>query len=147
MVTGYIARCFALILFACIGSACMTSCQTTSSHKFAEPTKEWRVRSGQLLYKGPKTTLIGEVLVRFSKNGDFELTFTKGPGVTLLMVRQDPTFIRLTGPLTRGSWSGAPSDAPGRLRGWVGLREELMRARANASVRHTFGNESFVFRF
>ena len=28
------------------------------------------------------------MLVRFSKAGDFELTFTKGPGIALLEVRQ-----------------------------------------------------------
>ena len=27
------------------------------------------------MYRTPKTTLIGDVLVRFSKRGDFELTF------------------------------------------------------------------------
>lgn len=105
------------------------------------------MRSGQLLYKGPTTTLIGEVLVRFSKTGDFELTFTKGPGVTLLMVRQDAAFVRVSGPLARGSWSGAPADAPSRLRGWAQLREEFIRAGDKSTIRHASGNESFVFRF
>ena len=36
------------------------------------------------MYRTATTTLIGDVLVRFSKSGDFELTFSKGPGVTLL---------------------------------------------------------------
>ena len=48
----------------------LTSCATTSRHQFAEP-RDWRTRSGQLLYRNDKTTLIGEVLVRFSKSGDF----------------------------------------------------------------------------
>ena len=42
--------------------------------------REWQARSGQLLYRNARTTLIGDVLVRFSKSGDFELTFSKGPG-------------------------------------------------------------------
>jgi hypothetical protein len=41
------------------------------------------------MYRTPNTTLIGDVLVRFSKSGDFELTVSKGPGVTLLSLRQD----------------------------------------------------------
>src|SRR5438105_6680903 len=64
----------------------LTACATVSRHQFAEPAREWQARSGQLLYRSQKTTLIGEVLVRFSKSGDFELTFSKGPGVTLLIL-------------------------------------------------------------
>ena len=41
----------------------MTSCATTSRHQFAEPTPDWQVRSGQLLYRTPKMTLVGDVLV------------------------------------------------------------------------------------
>lgn len=91
--------------------------------------------------------MIGEVLVRFSKNGDFELTFTKGPGITLLEVRQDATFARAKGPLARGGWSGPTAQAPARLRGWLQLREVLMASGAKPSVRHSAGDETFVFRF
>ena len=66
------------------------------------------------------------MLVRFSKGGDFELTFTKGPGVALLQVRQDANFASVKGPLARGSWSGPMAQAPARLRGWLQLREKLM---------------------
>ena len=56
----------------------LTSCATASRHQFAEPTPDWQVRSGQLSYRAPKMTLIGDILIRFSKSGDFELTFSKG---------------------------------------------------------------------
>src|ERR1700694_2351258 len=65
-----------LVAFAIVR---LTSCQTIRHH-FLDPSRDWRARNGQLLYRGKKTTLIGEVLVRFSKAGDFELTFTNGPG-------------------------------------------------------------------
>jgi hypothetical protein len=52
--------------------ASLTSCATMSRHQFAEPTGDWQARGGQLLYRGPKTTLIGDVFVRFSKNGELE---------------------------------------------------------------------------
>src|SRR5512132_3719558 len=45
----------------------LTSCATTSRHQFAEPTPDWQVRSGQLLYRAPNITLIGDVLVRSSQ--------------------------------------------------------------------------------
>jgi hypothetical protein len=49
------------------------------------------------MYRTTTTTLIGDVLIRFSKSGDFELTFSKGPGVTLLSLRQDATFAEVNG--------------------------------------------------
>lgn len=123
----------------------LASCETMR-HQFAGPEPDWKARNGQLLYHG-RTTLIGEVLVRFSKAGDFELTFTKGPGVTLLEIRQDATFASVKGPLARGGWSGPSANAPARLRGWLQLREKLMASGENSSVSHSLGGETFTFRF
>lgn len=98
-------------------------------------------------YRGPKTSLIGEVLVRYSNKGDFELTFSKGPGITLLTVRQNDKFVRVSGPLARGSWSGPPNETPARLRGWVSLRELLLRSKTESVLRQTVGPDSFTFAF
>ena len=124
----------------------LTSCQTIRHH-FLAPARDWQARNGQLLYRGKRTKLIGEVLVRFSKTGDFELTFTKGPGIALLEVRQDANFVRVKGPLARGTWSGPIAEAPARLRGWLQLREVLMAAGDKTSVSHSAGDETFIFRF
>ena len=102
---------------------------------------------GQLQYRGPKTSLIGDVLIRYSSTGDFELTFSKGPGVTLLTVRQDDKFVRVSGPLARGSWSGPPNEAPSRLRGWVSLRQLFLHGKAEPIVRQKVGRDSFTFAF
>ena len=64
------------------------------------------------MYRTPNTTLIGEALVRFSKTGDFELTVSKGPGITLLSLRQDATFAEVKGGLARQGWSGPVGQAP-----------------------------------
>lgn len=133
-------------LGALLAAICLSSCQTTR-HQFVEPARDWDSKAGQLQYRDSKTTLIGEVLVRFSKRGDFELTFTKGPGVTLLMVRQDAAFVRVSGPLARGSWSGPPANAPQRLRGWTELRDLLIQLGDQRSLRHTAGAETFLFEF
>jgi hypothetical protein len=125
---------------------CLTSCQTLRHH-FTEPAPDWQSRIGQLQYRGPKTSLIGEVLVRWSQTGDFELTFTKGPGVTLLTVRQDEKFVRVSGPLARGSWSGPPNETPARLRGWVSLRELLLHAPGQHLLHQTVGSDNFTFAF
>ncbi|MDQ2918297.1 MAG: hypothetical protein M3R10_00230 [Verrucomicrobiota bacterium] len=97
---------------------CLTSCAITSTHQFATPAPSWQSKAGQLAYKGPRVSLIGEVLVRYSASGDFELTFTKGPGVKLLAIRQDAKFASAEGPLARGKWAGPIASAPARLRGW-----------------------------
>jgi hypothetical protein len=125
----------------------LTSCATIPRHQFVEPTNDWQARSGQLWYRTPKTSLIGDVLVRFSKRGDFELTFSKGPGMTLLILRQDAQFASLQGALARTGWAGPVDRAPRQLRSWLGLREAFLRASDQKSVRHVADHETFLFRF
>ncbi|MBA3543018.1 MAG: hypothetical protein H0T83_01025 [Chthoniobacterales bacterium] len=143
MMRPALSACFSLLSLALFGLA---SCQTLR-HQFIQPAPDWESKIGQLQYQGPKTSLIGEVLVRYSSAGDFELTFSKGPGVTLLTVHQDEKFVRVSGPLARGSWSGPPNEAPTRLRGWVSLREVLLQARSQPLVRQTVGPDRFTFAF
>jgi hypothetical protein len=128
-------------------SVCLASCATISRHTFVEPTSAWRARSGQLLYRNAKTTLIGEVLVRFSKSGDFELTFSKGPGITILVLRQNTSFAELKGPLAGRGWSGPIDRAPQQLRGWLGLRDKLISAQHQQSIRYSTRAEEFLFQF
>jgi hypothetical protein len=123
------------------------SCATISRHQFAEPTRDWQTRSGQLSYRNAKTTLIGDVLVRFSKTGDFGLTFSKGPGLTLLTIRQDAAFAEVKGTMAGPGWSGPIDRAPAQLRGWLTLSEKIIRAPDQKSIRHTTGAETFLLRF
>src|ERR1700730_14074742 len=134
-------------LVIALSFVCLTSCATTSRHAFVEPTNVWQTRSGQLLYRAPKVMLIGEVLVRYSRNGDFELTFFKAPGVTLLTLRQDAKFAEVKGPLARTGWAGAVDRAPKQLRGWLELRDKITYAQDQQSVRYTSGGETFCFIF
>jgi hypothetical protein len=133
---------FALLV---VVSLSFSSC--SAIHNFISPAPDWQARNGQLLYKGKRTTLIGEVLVRFSKAGDFELTFTKGPGVTLLEIRQDANYFNVKGPLAGLKWSGSTANAPAHLRGWLQLREKLMALGDKPSLTHSYGGETFTFRF
>lgn len=125
----------------------LTSCATTSTHQFAELKADWQTRTGQLLYRNPKATMIGDVVVRFSKSGDFELTFSKGPGVNLLFLRQDAGFAEVKGPLTGRGWSGSVDRAPQQLRGWLELRDKIVHVKDRHLVQHVSGSETFVFRF
>jgi len=138
--TGF-ATLLSIVLF------CVTSCATVSHHEFSEPIADWKTRSGQVMYRAPGTTLIGEALVRFSKTGDFELTVSKGPGITLLSLRQDATFAEVKGGLTQNGWSGPVTHAPPQLRGWLGLRDQFLHAPDRKTLRYTADNDTFVFRF
>jgi hypothetical protein len=141
------ARFFHAVVTLAIISFCVTSCATVSHHRFSEPPAGWQTKSGQLMYRAPNTTLIGEALVRFSNAGDFELTVSKGPGITVLSLRQDSTFAEVKGGLGRQEWSGPVADAPPQLRGWLGLRDQFLHAPDRKALRYTIGNETFVFRF
>lgn len=133
-----------LAFFALLALA-LASCQTTTTHQFAAPAPSWQTKAGQLAYKGARISLIGEVLVRTSPAGDLELVFSKGPGVNLLILRQDAQYGSATGPLARGTWAGPIAQAPERLRGWFALREKI-RAGGNA-IQTKAGRDSFNLRF
>ena len=125
----------------------LTSCATISHHQFAQPTPGWLTKAGQLIYRTPKTTMIGEAVVRFSKAGDFQLTVSKGPGLTLLSLRQDAGFAEFNATLTGQRWSGPVTQAPQQLRGWLGLRDQFLRASNQKTLRYVSGSETFLFRF
>ena len=136
-----------LASFLVIVSLCVISCASVSRHRFSEPTAGWRTKTGQLMYRTPNTTLMGEALVRFSQTGDFELTVSKGPGITLLSLRQDSTFAAVNGGLAQQGWSGTVAQAPPQLRGWLALRDQFLHEPDRKILRYTGGNETFTFRF
>lgn len=137
----------AFVSILAIGHCCLTSCATISHHQFAEPTSEWQTKTGQLMYRTPKATLIGDALVRFSTAGDFELTVSKGPGITLLSLRQDSGFAEFNATFTNQRWSGRVAQAPPQLRGWLELRDQFLRAPNQKTLRYGSGSETFLFRF
>jgi len=133
--------------FLLVSALCLTNCATISHHQFPQPTAAWQTKTGQLMYRTPSTTLIGDAVVRFSKTGDFELTVSKGPGITLLSLREDATFAEMKAVFTGQSWSGPIAQAPPQLRGWLGLREQFLSAPDRKTLRYTAGDEMFLFRF
>jgi hypothetical protein len=136
-----------LVCSLAIACLYLTSCATISHHQFAQPATGWQTKTGQLMYRTAKTTLIGEAVVRFSNTGDFELTVSKGPGITFLSLRQDADFAELNANFTAQHWSGAVAQAPPQLRGWLGLRDQFLHAPDRKTLRYASGSETFLFRF
>ena len=130
-----------------VSAVCLTSCASVSHHQFSEPAAGWQTETGQLMYRTAKATLIGEALVRFSNTGDFELTVSKGPGITLLSLRQDAQFAEFKANFTGQHWAGPTAQAPQQLRGWLGLRDQFLRAPNQKTLRYVSGSETFLFRF
>ena len=130
-----------------ITAVCLTSCATVSHHQFSEPAAGWQTKAGQLMYRAAKSTLIGEAIVRLSKTGDFELTVSKGPGITLLSLRQDAAFAEFNASFTNQHWCGPAAQAPQQLRGWLGLRDQFLRTPDQKTLRYVSGSERFQFRF
>ena len=132
-----------------LGAWCLLliGCATESRHEFTQPVNGWQTRTGQLLYRNATTMLIGETTVRYSNAGDFDLTFSKGPGVTLLILRQDKSFAEVRGALVRSGWSGPIEHAPAQLRGWLSLRDKIVQAQNQRSIRVMANGERFEFRF
>ena len=137
-------RAISIVAIAC---SCLTSCASVSHHQFSEPAAGWQTKTGQLMYRTAKATLIGEAIVRLSKTGDFELTVSKGPGITLLSLRQDAEFAEFNASFTGQRWSGPTASAPPQLRGWLGLRDQFLRAPNQKTLRYVSGSETFLFRF
>jgi hypothetical protein len=44
-------------------------------------------------------------------------------------------------------WSGEVDRAPKQLRGWLGLRDEVINGQDRHHLRHVAGAETFVLRF
>jgi hypothetical protein len=130
-----------------ITTICLTSCASESHHQFSEPPLGWQTKTGQLMYRTAKANLIGEAIVRSSKAGDFELTVSKGPGITLLSLRQDADFAQFNASFTGQHWSGPTASAPPQLRGWLALRDQFLRAPNQKTLRYVSGSETFLFRF
>src|SRR5216117_4442312 len=130
-----------------ITAVCLTSCASVSHLQFSEPTAGWQTKTGQLMYRTAKATLIGEAIVRLSKTGDFELTVSKGPGIALLSLRQDAGFAEFNANFTGQRWSGRVAQAPLQLHGWLALRDQFLRAPNQKMLRYVSGSETFLFRF
>ncbi|HEX4638620.1 MAG TPA: hypothetical protein VH170_03960 [Chthoniobacterales bacterium] len=130
-----------------VAALLLSGCATTSTHQFAEPKGDWQTRTGQLMYHSARRTVIGDVVIRTSSTGDFELTFSKGPGVNLFVLRQDEQFAEVKGAMANRGWAGPIERAPEQLRGWLELRDAINHSKDRHLLRHKSGSETFVFRF
>ncbi len=78
--------------------------------------------AGQMLYSGKKRTFVGDFTVRQSPT-DFALDVTKGPGMQLILVRENGVNLARVEALGH-AWQGDPRHfIPPQARNWLALRE------------------------
>ena len=77
--------------------------------------------SGQVLYSSKKRTFVGEFTVRQSAT-DFALDVTKGPGMELILIRQNGDNLARVEAMNH-HWQGDPQRfTPPQVRNWLALR-------------------------
>ena len=89
---------------------------------FPEYNPAGRNIAGQMLYSGKKRTFVGEFTVRQSPT-DFALDVTKGPGMQLILVRENGDNLARVEALNH-AWQGNPQHfIPPQARNWLALRQ------------------------
>ena len=99
------------------------ACQTT--RQFPTPNPQSKPLVGQLLYSSPKRTFVGDFTAQVSAT-DFQLEVTKGPGMSLIFVRDSSGTLARVEALGH-SWQGNPRFAPGIMRNWLATAAFYMR--------------------
>lgn len=107
----------ALLLFP------LAACQ--SARDFPAPGSHWKNAHGQLQYRTPQRSVIGEAVLSGNGTEEFQLDFLAGPGLPLMRLRESGDVARMEGLFAgmTGSWQGNPARARGRLASWAALRE------------------------
>ena len=101
---------------------------------------------GQVLYSSKKRTFVGEFTVRQSAT-DFALDVTKGPGMELILIRQNGDNLARVEAMNH-NWQGDPRRfTPPQVRNWLALREVFSgRSPEGATVTRSPGEIAVAFK-
>jgi hypothetical protein len=111
-------RSFRFILPCLAAILALAGCSTSM---FPAYNPAGRNLAGQMLYEGKKRTFVGDFTVRQSPT-DFALDVTKGPGMELILMRENgDDLVRIEA--LGHTWQGNPQHfVPPQVRNWVALR-------------------------
>jgi len=114
-----IPRALRLLLLSLAAATLLAGC---ASGIFPAYNPAGRNVAGQMLYEGKKRTFVGDFTVRQSPT-DFALDVTKGPGIELILMRENgDKLVRIEA--LGHTWQGDPQHfVPAQVRNWVALRE------------------------
>jgi hypothetical protein len=100
----------------------LAGCQSAKEISGLGP--EAKTRIGQLQYANGGRSIVGDIILRSLKGGDYDLYFSKG-GVPVLEFQARGSHMTATGLLARNGWSGETAQAPGPLKPWAMLSQVL----------------------
>ena len=100
----------------------LAGCQSAKEMSGLGP--EAKTRIGQLQYTYGGRSIVGDIILRSLKGGDYDLYFSKG-GVPVLEFQTRGAHMVATGVLAKNGWSGLTTEAPGPLKPWARLSEVL----------------------
>jgi len=134
---------FAFVLAAVLFPGC-----ATTNNSFPSPGADWKTFQGQLHYTSAAgKSIIGDVVIRRSPHGDFQLEFQSGPGFPLIRLWQSGEVARAEGVFARGAWQGSAAKPPQRLKSWFKLRDSFARQDHPTHLAINEGGDHFVFHF
>ena len=110
-----------MALFICL---LVTGCAGVSQ-LLPPPGQGWTTHLGQLAYSSKKRDFMGDIVMQVSPDGGIKLDFMKGPGPSLVSIRQTTERARVEGALMPIAWQGAPASAPALLSGWLTIQPTL----------------------
>ncbi len=132
-----------------MGGALLPGCASFGhNNAFPSPGADWQSFQGQLLYRNAAgKAIIGDVVIRRSQHGDFQLEFQSGPGFPLMRLWQSGDLARAEGVFARGAWQGSASKPPRHLKGWFKLRDRFANQAHPTHLAFDQNGEHFVFHF
>lgn len=138
----------AAALLLLLTPACQSPSGSGGASAFPTPAADWQTLSGQMQHVGlDGKSVIGDVVIRRSKQGDFQLSFASGPGFPLMRLWVSGTRGRAEGVMARRPWQGEVAKAPERLRGWFQLPKIFATKGHNRDLSVVEQGERFVFHF
>jgi hypothetical protein len=122
---------FLILFIAGLLTLSLAACQSSRAvpSTFPKPDARWKTRLGQLQYRKADRSIIGECVASWHGEQDSMLEFKAGPGFLLLRLHEAGPFVRVEGPLARGTWQGEKTRVPKHLKGWL---EAAAMLRSNA---------------
>jgi hypothetical protein len=109
-------------IFTLLVGILLVGCQSAKEISGLGP--EAKTRIGQLQYNYGSRSIVGDIILRSIKGGDYDLYFSKG-GVPVLEFQTRGPHMAATGLLAKNGWSGLTAEAPGSLKPWARLSEVL----------------------
>ncbi|MEO6847312.1 MAG: hypothetical protein ABI443_07285 [Chthoniobacterales bacterium] len=99
----------------------VSACQTAPKIAFTPQT----LQHGRLLWKTSSKSLVADIIIQKSANGDTRLILTKETGSPILIITRTTSLLDVDERMNGKHWRGEPSRLPSALIGWSALIDAI----------------------